>query len=215
MMAEEDGRTVVIGGAMIDTRPPFKSVKEAVMLFGERVLAGEVVAPRLKQVMRDEKVNGGRNGPVESWKAAPSTSTVLEETRWSLSDAREENNRLANRVRNLKQELDRATREIEWLKLEQVKGEVGEKADLVNNTEFIENIRQPSTEGEVGIVRFGGRQKSVKFASPPLLTRVITGKEAETAESLSRPGSTNGTKKGVVSAIVRLFSKRMTTRTRN
>lgn len=39
-------------GAMaeIDTSAPFASVKEAIMLFGEKVLVGEIYANRLNQV---------------------------------------------------------------------------------------------------------------------------------------------------------------------
>lgn len=50
MEKEEEEGLVVRGRVVIDMRPPFRSVKDAVMSFGETVLVGEIYGNKLKEV---------------------------------------------------------------------------------------------------------------------------------------------------------------------
>ncbi|KAL6493038.1 hypothetical protein OROGR_032797 [Orobanche gracilis] len=101
----EDGRAKAGNKAEIDTSTPFRSVREAVMLFGERVLAGEVYANKFKQ---DETYESDPHGPL---------ANELEETKQSLQKAREESIHMAQFLSAMQQELERTKRELEHLKI--------------------------------------------------------------------------------------------------
>lgn len=47
---QENGGSAAARRVEIDTSSPFRSVKEAIMLFGERVLVGEIYANRINEV---------------------------------------------------------------------------------------------------------------------------------------------------------------------
>ncbi|KAL4378898.1 hypothetical protein GQ457_02G013770 [Hibiscus cannabinus] len=95
-MAMKPGEVTVVGRAEIDSRQPFRSVKEAVMLFGEKVLVAEIYGNKLKEM----RVGVGERGKGQS-KIAVLTSE-LQETRQGLQRTKEEGN-----IKALKQEVEK------------------------------------------------------------------------------------------------------------
>ncbi|XP_074287016.1 WEB family protein At1g75720-like [Silene latifolia] len=112
-MGGKDGVVATSRRAEIDTRSPFRSVREAVTLFGERVLAGEVYAPKLHEVDNDTN-----NGYETSNMNLGNMTSELEETKQTLEKAKEETTVMANCLSSLKEELEKTKRELHELKLE-------------------------------------------------------------------------------------------------
>ncbi|XP_019254018.1 PREDICTED: WEB family protein At1g75720-like isoform X2 [Nicotiana attenuata] len=167
---EREGEVVVRGRVEIDTRQPFRSVKEAVMLFGEKFLAEQIYAKQFKET----KASCEQNQP----KIELPVTIELEETKQNLQKSKEEGTFMAHCLQSLKEELELTKREIQQLKTRELKQKVALGADPeIEELKFIENA---STKVELRTqfqeyddeIEFQ-KKRSVKFASTPLLTKII------------------------------------------
>ncbi|KAK8963913.1 WEB family protein [Platanthera guangdongensis] len=152
--------------AEIDTRAPFRSVKEAVMQFGEKVLAGEI-SNKLNEMRATANRNEQSGAPIGSLVAE------LEVAKQNLQKAKEERQELANYLTSVKHELHKTKKELKEHKAREL-----EKPATDSETEDIKFVEN-STEMETGMPSVKGdfefqRKKYVKFANPPSQAPVVS-----------------------------------------
>ncbi|KAH1064984.1 hypothetical protein J1N35_029971 [Gossypium stocksii] len=200
---DRDGGVVMMNRAEIDTRAPFRSVKEAVALFGHKVLSGQLYPIKLK-----EEEMHVREGSENGCSRLGTVTAELEETKYNLEKAREESLMMANCLCALKEELERTKTE-----LQQMKERETEKLMMEFEMEDVKivpgsaryEVNETRTFNEEGTTEFQ-KKRYVTFSNQPCLTQVVGPQGVEKLER--HPSLRQKKKKPLIPLIGGLFSKR-------
>lgn len=183
---------MTVGRAEIDTRAPFRSVKEAVVLFGEKVLVGELHAGR--RITQTQNREAAAPKPCVKYQAVAPTASILAAARpvpvpmpmlmpapvakttreldaakQELEKEREEKHKMAGCIQSLQDELSSAMSELKKLKAAAARHEEEPKAviDLqVEDLKFMEIEDKQQQQPPSAAAEFQ-KKRYVTFADPP------------------------------------------------
>ncbi|KAL9299788.1 WEB family protein [Arabidopsis thaliana] len=165
----ERGNVWRSGRAEIETKAAFGSVKEAVAMFGEKVLAGKIYATRLREIRTKET-----NSTPSSLSRLPSLTLELEQTKQTLTRTLQLNTSLSNRIKTLTQELELGKKEIQRLSRTRSSRLDNPEIEELKFVEQHQTMTSNDFEEEVVTTEELEKRRLVTFASSPLLTRVMS-----------------------------------------
>ncbi|CAI8600100.1 unnamed protein product [Vicia faba] len=192
----------------IDTRAPFRSVKEAVSLFGDKVLAGELYANVTK--LKHQIHVGANENEADQSSRIENVAAELEETRENLEKAKEESMLMAHCMSSLQEELERTKQELEHLKQRETEKRQVEPSET-EDVKFVENLNTfevKSSRFDEELITEFQKKRYVTFANPPSVSHVRL-PQNQGVEKLERhPSLRKKKKKSLIPLIGGIFSRK-------